>query len=179
MGLAIVLAIRLTVPLTIFRWPLLGGLLSIIADSIDIVIFDIAGFPAHGSYQEWDKALDCFYLAIEVIVAQQWQTLPRVTATGLFAYRMIGVTLFEVTDARPLLLVFPNLFELYFLFVLTTKRFYPAYELTPRRTIGWLGALLIPKLGQEYLLHYARVLDDLVATDVIGDWWRTVRDRLH
>jgi hypothetical protein len=84
LGLTVVLVIRLSVPLTIFRWPLLGGLLSIVADSIDILIFDVAGFPAHGSYQEWDKALDCYYLAIEAIVAQRWQRLPRVTASALF-----------------------------------------------------------------------------------------------
>jgi hypothetical protein len=91
---------------------------------------------------------------------------------------MLGVAIFELTDARPVLLLFPNVFELYYLFVLTVWRLYPSYELTRQRTLGWLTVLLVPKLVQEYLLHYARVLDNLVATEVIGDAWRALRDRL-
>jgi hypothetical protein len=88
MGLAIVLGVRLTVPLTIFRWPLAGGLLAIAADAVDIIIFDVAGFPSFLSYQEIDKLLDGYYLAIEVIVAQRWLALPRMTASALFVYRI-------------------------------------------------------------------------------------------
>jgi len=40
----IVIAIRLVVPLTILRWPLAGGLLSLVVDAIDVVLVDaIAG----------------------------------------------------------------------------------------------------------------------------------------
>ena len=34
----IIVAIRLLVPVTILRWPLLGGVLSLIADALDIVL---------------------------------------------------------------------------------------------------------------------------------------------
>jgi hypothetical protein len=51
--------------------------------------------------------------------------------------------------------------------------------LTPSRTVGWLAVLLIPKLVQEYLLHYTRVLDDYVATEVIGDAWQSFVDWLR
>ena len=37
-------------------------------------------------------------------------------ATFLWYYRLIGVTLFEPTDWRPLLLIFPNTFEYFFIF---------------------------------------------------------------
>ncbi len=169
LGFALVMAIRLTVPLTIWRWPLAGGLLSIVADTIDILIFDVAGFPSFASYQQIDKALDLYYLAIEFVVAQHWQSLPRWTASALFAYRLVGVAVFETTGARAALLVFPNLFELFFLWVVAALHFTPNYQFTLKRITTALAVLLVPKLIQEYLLHYARVLDDLVATDVIGD----------
>jgi hypothetical protein len=64
-----------------------------------------------------------------------------------------------------------NLFELYFLFTLAAARLAPDYLLSRRRTLLWLLVLLVPKLLQEYLLHIARVLDDLVLFDVIADLW--------
>lgn len=179
MGLALVLAIRLSVPLTIPRWPLVGALLAIAADSIDIVIFQVLGFPSFASYHQIDKALDAYYLAIETIVVQGWPALPRWTASILFVWRMAGVAVFEVTDARALLLLFPNLFEFFFLFYVASKRFAPSYRLTSLGTSVWLTVLLVPKEAQEYMLHYARLLDHAVAADIIADVARAVLDRLR
>lgn len=169
-GALITLAVRLLVPLLIFRRPLLGGLLSIVADAADLLIFNIWGWPTY-DYQLFDKLLDVYYLTIELVVAQRFLRLPRLVANGLFGWRMIGVVIFELTSARAVLMVFPNLFELWFLFVLVVARYRPGYVLTGRRTAMWLVVLLVPKLLQEYLLHVARVLDDLVLFDVISDWW--------
>lgn len=155
-------------PLTILRWPLAGALMSIVADAVDIILFQLYGFPSFG-YHELDKLLDAYYLTLEVLVAQRWDSLHRITATVLFLWRMTGVLVFELTDARPALLVFPNLFENFFVFKLLAERFAPAYELTPRRTVLWLALLLVPKLVQEYILHDAKVLDDYVAVDIIRD----------
>lgn len=69
---------------------------------------------------------------------------------------MIGVALFELTDKRIMLFLFPNLFENWWLYVVIVTQFFPA--LTPRsvRTaVAPLGLLLVPKMGQEYLLHFA------------------------
>lgn len=82
---------------------------------------------------------------------------------------MLGVLVFEFTGARVALLLFPNLFELFFVFRLVADRFAPAYELTPRRVALSLAVLLVPKLAQEYVLHYAKVLDNYVAVDIIRD----------
>lgn len=179
MGLAIVLVVRLLAPLAIFRWPLAGALLAIVADTVDVLMFDVFGFPGFIEYHQIDKILDSYYLAIELIVLQQWSTVPRVTASALFAYRMIGVVVFEVTDERAVLLLFPNVFEWFFLLQLWLLRFRPAYILTPQRAAMWTAVLLVPKLAQEYLLHYSRVLDDYVATDVIGDSYRAVKRWTH
>lgn len=170
MGPGIALTVRLIVPLTILRWPLAGGILSIAADTCDIIIFNIWGFPSW-DYQHFDKGLDLYYLTLEVIVAQRWSGFERTVASALFGYRLVGVVLFEVTGFRFALFLFPNIFEVYFLLVLATARFVPRYALTRPRTFGWLALLLIPKLMQEYLLHSAKVLDDLVLFDVIRDLW--------
>ena len=174
LGLAIVLSLRLSAPLTILRWPLAGGILAILADTVDILIFQIFGFPSFIGYHEIDKLLDSYYLVIEVIVAQRWAGFPRGIATALFAYRMVGVAAFEATDARGVLVAFPNLFEFFFLFHLACLRFAPGYRLTPPRAAGWLVVLLIPKMGQEYVLHDAKLLDHAVAKDIIVRWYHDV-----
>ncbi len=170
LGLGIALAVRLSMPLTIPRWPLAGVILSIVADTCDILIFNIWGFPTW-DYQHFDKALDLYYISFALLVAQRWPQFERTVASGLFTYRLIGMALFVTTGWRVALFVFPNLFEVYYLLVLGTARFAPGYALTKMRTLAWLGVMLIPKLVQEYLLHYAKVLDDLVLFDVMRDLW--------
>jgi hypothetical protein len=169
-GVAVTLVVRLLVPLLIFKRPLLGGVLSIVADFADLVFFNIWGWP-EWDYQSFDKVLDVYYLTIEVIVAQRFERLPRVVASALFAYRLVGVAIFEVTGARQVLMAFPNLFELWFLFVVAVARFRPGYRLTGRRTAAWLLVLLVPKLIHEYVLHVARALDDIVLFDLFEGWW--------
>ncbi len=178
-GPALVLLIRLLVPLTIFRWPLWGGLLSIVADTIDILIFQSLGFPDVIGYHELDKLLDVYYLSIEVIVVQAWPGLPRSIASVLFGLRLVGVVLFEATGDRLLLFLLPNLFELFFLAYAYTRAYRPAYTLTGSAAAVWLAALLVPKMAQEYALHYGKWLDDLVAVDIIRDVAAAVLDRLR
>jgi hypothetical protein len=165
----IIVAIRLLVPVTIVRWPLVGGVLSLIADALDIVLATLLDLGGIWNYHALDKYLDMYYLTIEVAVAQRWGALPRWTATALYGYRLVGVVAFEASGTRALLLFFPNLFESFFLFNTARLQFLPAYELTPRRLAEWLVVLLVPKLVQEYFIHYQRALDDVVAVDVIED----------
>ncbi|MEX0786023.1 MAG: hypothetical protein WD939_05250 [Dehalococcoidia bacterium] len=174
----IIIVIRLLVPLTILRWPLAGGLLALLADALDIVLASLIDLGGLWNYHQLDKYLDTYYLVIEAVVAQRWLELPRWTATGLFGYRLIGFALFEITDIRVFLFVFPNLFENFFLFYAALLRFFPDYELTPRRLAVWLAILLVPKMVQEYVIHYQRWLDDVVAVDVIEDVKDAVLDWL-
>lgn len=174
----VIVAIRLLVPLSIFRWPFWGAVASIAADALDIVIVTLlerhAGFPDVWSYHELDKLLDTYYLTIEAIVAQRWPDWPRGIASFLYVYRLIGVVLFQATDIRVFLFIFPALLDFFFLFYTFVRQYVPGYELTPRRLFMWLGILLVPKLIQEYIIHYARWLDDVVAVDVISHIWDTV-----
>ncbi|MBI5289137.1 MAG: hypothetical protein HY873_09210 [Chloroflexi bacterium] len=178
MGTSVALVVRLALPLTIIRWPLAGGLLAIAADTIDILIFNALGFPEMG-YQRFDKLLDLYYLALELVVVQRWAPFERIVASALFAWRLAGVVLFEAIGARSALLLFPNMFEVHYLLVLAARRWAPGYELTPARTGVALAILLVPKLAQEYALHYARWLDNLVAFEVISDVARWIGDRLQ
>lgn len=181
MGLELVLAIRLVAPLTALRWPLAGGVITIAADAIDVVIFQITDFPSIG-YHRFDKLLDTYYLALFVIVAQRWSRVPRIASSALFAFRTIGIAAYEATGARVLLFAFPNVFELFFLFCAAVSRFRPYYEWTPRRAIAWIAVLLVPKMAQEYALHYAKWLDNLSAAEIIEDTARAIlswlRDRV-
>jgi hypothetical protein len=178
-----IIGIRLLVPLSILRWPFIGAVLSIAADALDIVIATLMDRYLHGGdvwrYHELDKYLDTYYLAVEAIVVQRWPLLPRWVGTGLFSYRLIGVILFEITDVRLLLFIFPAIFDFYFLFYAGVTQYLPDYEVTPRRLFFWLAVLTVPKMFQEYTIHYARWLDNIVAVDVITnashhiiDWFR-------
>jgi len=162
MPAVIVIALRILLPLTILRWPLAGGILALVLDAVDVVLVDaIAGLlgqpPEFGPiYAQLDKWLDLYYLGLELIVSRRWTNpVTRRTAAALFGWRLVGVILFEITINRPLLVVFPNLFENYYLFVLIVMRWFPRFE--PRTWAHSILAcliLLIPKEIQEFLLHY-------------------------
>ena len=170
----LIVVLRLILPLTILRWPLAGGILALVADALDIVLASLVDLGGLSNYHQLDKYLDTYYLGLEAIVAQRWLALPRWTATLLFGYRLIGVVLFEATNIRLFLFVFPALFENFFLFYAVLLQFFPDYDLTPRRLAFWLAILLVPKMVQEYVLHYQQWLDDVVAVEVIEDVARTM-----
>ena len=63
--------------------------------------------------------------------------------------------MFEVTGFRKLLFIFPNLFENYFIYYLVVKKWFPRFvPKTVRATVITLLILLIPKMFQEWILHY-------------------------
>lgn len=157
-GQFVVVALRLLLPLLILRWPLVGGVLALLADAFDVVIVEWFGEGGMGThYTELDKALDTYYLALEAFVAWSWaNSWARNVALALFTYRLTGVGLFALTQADPMLLVFPNVIEHWWLYCLVVAQWWP--ELLPsswRSTLVPLAILTVTKLGQEYLLHVA------------------------
>ncbi len=171
-GELIVIAIRIIVPLLILRAPLAGGIAAMLADAFDVVIVEIIGLGGFGDhYSEVDKLLDTYYLTLELFVAWGWASAwAKWPAVVLFVDRVIGVVLFETTGARWLLLVFPNMFENWWLYCVVVERFFP--RLYPR---SWLTVavpfvlLLIPKLGQEWLLHYEKAKPwDWIKRNLLG-----------
>ena len=70
--------------------------------------------------------------------------------------------------------MFPNVFEFWFLFVAGRDALKPGYVLTVQRAAGWIVVLGALKLGQEWVLHGGRYLDKYRATDVVVDWWEVI-----
>ena len=160
----IVICVRILVPCTIFRWRIGGALLSLAADTLDVVMVDLiglvtgeAGIGFGNYYQIMDKTLDVYYLSFEVYLSLRWTNpLARNTSIILFVYRVVGVIAFEITGFRKLLLIFPNLFENFYIFYVIALRFFPKYAANdPRQLVIALVVLFIPKMGQEWLLHFS------------------------
>ena len=165
MARTIVIVVRLIVPVSIFRWPLAGGVASMVLDGLDVVLVDVLANllgekPGFGdTYQTMDKPLDLYYLSFELLVSLRWQlTLARNTSIVLFVYRLVGMVALWLTGTRVLLLVFPNLFENFYLYYLAARRFFPRLVPTTRRQLAVvLVVLYIPKIAQEYVLHFAEI----------------------
>ncbi|WP_235735089.1 hypothetical protein [Nocardioides alcanivorans] len=154
-----VVAGRFLLPLLIFRYPLPAIIGCLVLDGYDQSIFQWFGYDPEG-YQSYDKAMDVFYLAIAYIATLRNWTSMWAFRVGwfLYFYRLAGVVLFEVTQLRPLLLIFPNAFEYFFI----------AYEAirTRWRVVGrsyrfWVALAAIiwifVKLPQEYWIHVAKM----------------------
>lgn len=155
-GMLIVLAMRLLGPLMIFRWPLLGTLLSqYVFDMFDVVIWDATGTLAKIDYTAFDKVLDIYQLTIQLIVALKWKRKnPRQIAAWLFAYRLLGFALYEVTHKRILFLFFPNLFFVFFLVYVICAKIGKAYWFDNKKTPAIILILTcLIKIPQEYVLH--------------------------
>lgn len=159
-GEVIIIVLRLVVPLLILRAPLAGGIAAMLLDGLDVVLIELIPGGSFGShYHTLDKLLDTYYLFLELIVALRWQNpWTRIPAIILFGYRIIGVVLFELTERRIMLFLFPNMFENWWLYVVAVERLRPKW--TPRSwrsTLIPLVILLIPKMAQEYVLHFAEL----------------------
>jgi hypothetical protein len=157
-GETVVIGLRLFVPLLILRFWVTGGIVAMLLDGADVIItdaLDMGGFGDH--YAELDKVLDSYYLTLELLVAFGWSNAwARLPAVGLFAYRLVGVVLFEFTEARIFLFIFPNMFENWWLYVVVVMKWFPrAVPHDARTVIIPMLALLVPKMAQEYLLHFA------------------------
>jgi hypothetical protein len=168
----LVVAARLLVPLLIPRFPLPGILVALIIDAADQTVFQqFTDLPLEG-YQGYDKALDVYYLTIAYVsTLRNWTNLFAFQVSRfLFYWRLAGVALFEITQLRPLLLVFPNTFEYFFIF-------YEAYRLRwdpermPRKLVLGAAAFIwiVIKLPQEWWIHIAQLdTTDFVKEKVFG-----------
>src|SRR3972149_655880 len=100
LGLIIIFGLRLLIPLTIFRWPLWGGLASLVIDALDTNIVKPFGVEIP-NYVQTDKLLDTYYLTIELLVSLDWvNKLARYTSIGLYFWRLAGLAAFEITKGE-------------------------------------------------------------------------------
>jgi len=157
--LVIVVGARFLVPLLTFRFPLPAILAALVIDAADQTVIDAILDRPFDAYQTYDKALDIHYLALAYLsTMRNWRNdLAFRVVRVLFLYRLVGVFLFEWTDSRWLLLVFPNTFEYAFIaYELVGTRWDPE-RLGRRAIIGSVAAIwIVVKLPQEWWIHIAQ-----------------------
>jgi hypothetical protein len=172
---AVFVTFRVLSALPALRWPLGGGLFAIVADFSDLFLMNAIG--GIEDYQRLDKLCDLAYMLVFLKVALGWSGLERSVAIASFVYRMIGEVVFEITAARWTLLVFPNVFEFWFLAVAALHHYRPDATLSRRDAAFAFVALLLGKEAQEYFLHYDRFLDNFTAFDAATGLWRAIFGR--
>ncbi|MDP2216140.1 MAG: hypothetical protein Q8J68_02475 [Methanolobus sp.] len=162
---AVIMA-RFFLPLAIPRYPLPGVIGSLILDTIDQTIFQLfTSLPLEG-YQSYDKALDIYYLTITYLSTMRNWTNDYAFGISrfLFYYRLVGVVLFELTQVRTLLLLFPNTFEYFFIFYEAVRLKWNPVSLTKKQVLTATALIwILIKLPQEYWIHVAQ----LDTTDLI------------
>jgi hypothetical protein len=127
-------------------------------------VLDLGGLQ---NYQTFDKWADVVYMLTFLWVANKWEGPERKIAIALFAFRMIGFVTFELTQIRPILLAFPNVFEFWFVFVAIRRHYWPNYEMPRKRIVRWLIIVLVLKLGQEWVLHGGQYLDSFTLFEAV------------
>jgi hypothetical protein len=156
----VVAAARFLLPLLIPRYPLPGILASLLLDGVDQTIFQqFTGLSLEG-YQGYDKALDIYYLSIAYVsTMRNWVNhFAFRLSRFLFYWRLVGVALFELTQLRWLLLIFPNTFEYFFIFYVAYELRWDPERMTKRFLIVVAAAIwIVIKLPQEYWIHIAQV----------------------
>jgi hypothetical protein len=155
----LVVVARFLLPLTIPRYPLPGIVASLVLDGVDQTLFQQFTGLSLAGYQGYDKALDIYYLTVAYIsTLRNWAHAPPLrVARFLFYWRLVGVTAFELTSLRALLLIFPNTFEYFFVFCEVYGLLDSPRRMTRARAIGAAAFIwIVIKLPQEYWLHIAQ-----------------------
>lgn len=169
---AVIVAVRLGVPLLIPLFPLPAILVCLVVDAGDQTVLQNHTDLSLDGYQGYDKALDIYYLSIAYAsTIRNWTDgfAQRVMAF-LWYYRLVGVVAFELTDLRWLLMVFPNTFEYVFIAYEAVRLRRDPTQLTHRQVIGLTAFIWIfVKLPQEWWIHVAQLdFTDFMKEDVFG-----------
>lgn len=157
---AVVVALRLFVPLAIPRFPLPAIIAAMIIDAADQTIFQNYTTLNLDWYQGYDKSLDIYYLAIAYVATMRNWTNLHAFGVGRFLwyYRLIGVVLFEILQIRALLFIFANTFEYFFDFIEGVRTRWNPRRLSLRHVIYAAAFIWIfIKLPQEYWIHIAQL----------------------
>jgi hypothetical protein len=168
----VVVAMRFIIPLFIPRFPLPAILAALVLDAADQTIFQQFTNLNLDGYQNYDKALDIFYLTIAFLaVYRNWTNTTAINvARFLWYYRLFGVWLFEVFQERWILFVFPNTFEYFFIAYAAIHTQWDPRRLTDRAVIGLAAFIwIVVKLPQEWWIHIAQNdFTDFMKVDVFG-----------
>lgn len=167
-GALLFVAFRVATALPVLRWPLAGGLVAVGGDLADLLLRDLLGIGGL-DYQLLDKLLDQVYLVLFLVVALRWEGVERQVSIVLFSFRLVGSLLFLVGDERLVLLLFPNVFETWFLLVALLHHWQRPVRWTPGRLAVALAGVTAVKLVQEWALHGARVFDGISSLEFLDE----------
>jgi len=163
----IIALIRVLGSLPVLKWAFIGAIIAIVVDFSDLFWMSVINLGGVQDYQTFDKFLDLGYMVAFLYVSFRWTNLDRNIAIGLFIFRMIGLIAFEFTGERMFLFYFPNVFEFWFIFVAGRKRFFPSKEGHISGAYIALPACLLAKLGQEWIIHGAKYLDQFTFFEAV------------
>ncbi len=156
---ALVVGARFIIPLFIPFFPLPAIIAALLLDGVDQTIFQqFTNLPLDG-YQNYDKALDIYYLTVAYISTfRNWSNnFAFRVSQFLYYYRLVGVVLFETTQLRAFLLIFPNTFEYFFIWYEAVKLWWNPRKLSRTAVISAaVGIWIVIKLPQEYWIHIAQ-----------------------
>jgi hypothetical protein len=168
----VVVALRLGLPLLIPKFPLPAILACLVVDGVDQTIFQKFTSADLTGYQSYDKALDIYYLTIAYLATMRnWTNLSAFRVSRfLFFYRLVGVVIFEFSQVRAILMIFPNTFEYFFIFYEAVRARWNPRRMTTRFVIAATAFIWIfVKLPQEYWIHIAQLdTTDLLKEEVFG-----------
>ena len=139
----LIAAFRLAGALPVLRWPLAGALIALFADLTDLFLREWLDLGGVKDYQRFDKWLDQAYMLTFLAVALTWQAIPRNIALALYTFRLASFIAFEITGDRDILLLFPNVFEYWFIFIVALKTFGWEEEPGARGREPWEGSTVI------------------------------------
>jgi hypothetical protein len=156
----IVVLARFFIPLAIPKYPLPAIIAALLLDMVDQTIFQLfTNLPLEG-YQSYDKALDIYYLTITYLsTLRNWSNIFAFKISRfLFYYRLIGAVIFELTQLRAVLLIFPNTFEYFFIFYEAVRLKWNPLVLTKEKLLLTTALIWVfVKIPQEYWIHVAQM----------------------
>ena len=152
--------IRITGSLFTLKWAFIGSIFAVFIDLSDLFWQDFLDMGGIRNYQSFDKILDVFYMSIFLFIAIRWKNILSKIAIFLFLFRLFGLLIFEITQDRIFLLLFPNIFEFWFILVTGLKLFMKEKTiLLPRIIIISLFISGVLKIFHEWVLHGIKFFD--------------------
>jgi len=163
-GTILVIFLRVTVPLTILRYPLGGFIISLALDGLHMPMVhltnDLLKIPEESlvgrqHYHLTDKWLDVYFLALAAIVSRKWGTRGfRATSFSLLFLRTVGVIIFYITGNRVVLFFFPNVYEYFYLYSAAARKWAPRiFPGTLIKLVVVVSTACALKLVGEYFIH--------------------------
>jgi hypothetical protein len=143
----LVIVFRAAAAIYIFINPVWGFIWTCLFDFLDWQILKRGMHYTAGMYQQLDKPLDWIGYAVEYVVG--FSLGFGVLLTMLLIHRFIGQVLYAKTNRRIWFIVFPNLFEIAFLWYIVLP--YAGVVIDAHKE--WLWYLIGIKIIQEMIVH--------------------------